>query len=203
MKSFFKTSEVAKMCHVTTGSVIRWVREGKLAASVTAGGHNRVPAEEVVKLLKFLRMPAPPELKSSGGVRRPPAKVLIVDDELGMRQLIRSVIEENFPAVQIEEAPEGFIAGWKTHSFCPDLVILDLLLPGIDGFRVCQLIRSFPESARMRILAITGMAESDVEQKILKLGADDFLAKPLDLDALKEKIAKHLQVADTVQLKHG
>lgn len=189
MEKLLRTQEVAKMCQVAQGTVIRWIREGRLPASSTAGGHNRVRPEDLIKLLRNLRIPMPPELVADQNVR-----ILIVDDEPEVRNMVRWTIEQNFKDVQIEEAKEGFIAGWKTHSFRPNLVVLDLMLPGLDGFGVCEFIRQFPELKETKIIAISALIDPEVEEKILALGANDFLTKPFELDVLKEKIAAQLQI---------
>ena len=187
MKKFLSPSEIAKICGVTTGSVIRWIREGKLTSAQTAGGHYRLEVQDVVKLLETLRMPIPAELKDGvpSGIQtvNSQTKVLIVDDELGLRQLIRSILEEHFPHLQVSEAGDGFAAGWKAHGLHPHLVILDLRLPGVDGFKVCQLIRSFPDSKHTRVIAMTGYAGDDAEQKIRDLFT--YLLEPMGLEVTR------------------
>jgi len=186
MKNFFTPSEIAKLCEVSTGSVIRWIREGKLLSSVTGGGHYRVHKQQLCRFLESLQIPIPAGLSPW-----PEKKVLIVDDEPNIRRLIRSILKRNYPDLLIDEAEEGFVAGWKAHEFRPDLVILDLNLPGLDGFRVCGFIRSFPQLSRTKILAITGQGEERREQ-ILKQGADDFLTKPFEDDVFLQKVGVHL-----------
>ena len=195
--TFFSTFQVAKMCHVSPGSVIRWIHEGKLPAAVTAGGHHRISGANVKKLLQTLKMPLPPVLTEKNKPDPVSAngqiKVLIVDDETAMRSLVRSVLEQEFDNLKIEEAGEGFQAGWKANGMRPDLVILDIVLPGsMTGFSVCQLIRSIPELNRTRIIAMTGMGIDEAEEKMLHLGADDLLAKPFDPDELKERVQHQL-----------
>ncbi len=189
MDKYFSTFDVARICHVSPGSVVRWINEGKLACSLTAGGHHRIHEKDLITLLKSLRMPLPPELTAEDKM-----KVLIVDDELGIRQMVRWVLQLHFPNAEVEEASEGFIAGWKAHGFCPDLVILDIMIPGMDGYRVCQFIRSFPELKNTRIIIITALNNEEVKQKVLSLGADDYLSKPFDVDSLKEKITQQLEM---------
>lgn len=189
MEKFFGTQEIAKICQVAQGTVIRWIKEGKLPAAVTAGGHHRISPDDLLKFLKELRLPIPEALQKTRQKR-----VLIVDDEKAVRGLIRWVIEQNFPGVLIEEAEEGFVAGWKIHEFFPDLIILDLLLPGLDGFRVCEFVRSFPQFKESRIIAISALMDVEVERKFRALGADDVLVKPFDPEKLKEKIRQCLEV---------
>ena len=183
MEKLLRTQEVAKICQVAQGTVIRWIKEGKLAASSTAGGHNRIRLKDLVELLRNLRLPIPSEL--SEGEK---ARILIVDDETEVRNMIRWMLEQDFQDIVVEEAKEGFVAGWKTHSFRPDLVVLDLMMPGLDGFHVCEFIRQFPELKHTKIIAISALNDPEIKEKFLKLGANDFLAKPFDLDLLKEKI---------------
>ena len=192
MDKYFSTFEVAKICQVSPGSVIRWIHEGKLSASVTAGGHHRVRAENLLQLLQSLRMPIPPEIAP----HEEQIKVLIVDDEIGVRQLLRSIVNKYYPSVKIEEAEEGFPAGWKAHGFQPDLVLLDIMLPGMDGFRVCQLIRQNQALKHTKIIAITATQEPGAREKMMKLGADDFISKPFDVDELKQKIDAQLNFSE-------
>ena len=189
MEKFFRTYEAAKICQVAQGTIIRWIKEGKLPASSTAGGHNRIRAADLVEFLKSLRLPIPAEL-SSGNKK---TKILIVDDEPEVRHMIRWMLDRDFNSILIEEAEEGFIAGWKACAFQPHLVILDLMLPGLNGFRICEFIRQFSELKETKIIAISALlGDPDVENKIRALGANDFLAKPFDLEVLKKKICEQL-----------
>ncbi len=187
MEKFFGTQEIAKMCQVAQGTVIRWIKEGKLPASVTAGGHHRIQTQDLIQFLKDLRLPLPQDLESPGC-----KKILIVDDEKDVRNLVRWVIEHNFSNVIVAEAEDGFKAGWKAHEFSPDLVILDLLMPGLDGFRVCEFIRNFPQLKDVKIIALSAWMDQSVENKFKELGAQDFIAKPFDPEIFKQKIAKQL-----------
>ena len=187
MDKMLKTQEVAKICHVAQGTVIRWIKEGRLPAAATAGGHNRILLDDVIGLLKNLRMPIPSELNPQASIR-----ILVVDDEPGMRDMVHWMIQQHFTNVLIEEAKEGFVAGWKAHDFRPDLVLLDLMLPGLDGFHVCELIRQLPELKHTKIIAMSALNDPDVEKRILALGANVFLPKPFETGVLKEKIESQL-----------
>ncbi|MCB9799687.1 MAG: response regulator [Candidatus Omnitrophica bacterium] len=187
-KRFFSTHEVARMCHVSPGSVIRWIQQGQINASLTAGGHHRISDVALKELLQTLRIPLPEEFltDTNGGAKLTASKtVLIVDDDEAIRTMLKLFFKKNLPEVRVEEADEGFMAGWKVRGSVPDLVIVDLLLPGIDGFRICQFIRHSPELKHTKILAITGQGE-DKRERILKFGADAFLCKPFELSELQK-----------------
>ncbi len=194
---YFSTFDAARMCHVSPGSMIRWIREGRLTAAKTAGGHHRIRDTDLVDLLKSLQMPVPDELSAERSEAKPlpqnAPRVLIVDDEREICLLVRQILELEFPGVKIEEARDGFEAGWKAHQFKPQLVILDLMLPGMDGFQVCRFIRNISELKNTKILAISGLNLADKEKKIRDQGADDFLEKPFDLERLKSKVNAMLQ----------
>ncbi len=117
----------------------------------------------------------------------PKANILLVDDEEAVRSMLRRVLQKKFPHCRVEEACDGLEAGWKARGFLPDLMIVDLLLPSVDGFGVCQFIRAIPELKHVRILVMTGRGEENRE-RVMKLGADDFLTKPFDLKTLEQKI---------------
>lgn len=183
MQPLLKTQEVARICQVAQGTVIRWIKQGKLPASSTAGGHNRVNLEDLVGLLKNLRMPIPAELTQNDKFR-----ILIIDDDPQIKNLISSMLKQSFKNILIEDAAEGVIAGWKAHSFRPDLVILDLKLPGIDGFQVCMFIRQIPDLQETKIIAVSGLPDPETREQILSAGADEFLAKPFKMSELKKQI---------------
>lgn len=187
MKDFIGTFEAAKLCRVSPGTVSRWIKEGKLHAAVTAGGHHRISTSDFVRFMESLRMPVPPELASAGNF-----KVLVVDDETEVRRMIRWVIESNFPGVLVEEAEEGFSAGWKTRDFSPHVVILDIHMPGLNGFQVLEIVRRFADMKRPHILVVSAL-EEEVKKRVMELGADDFLPKPFDVTVLQKKISDLMQ----------
>lgn len=189
---FYTTFEAAEMCHVNPASVSRWIHEGKLAASSTAGGHFRIQPEELVRLLQSLRMPVPKELQNHSS----PKKLLIVDDEPGVRKFLKAFLSRSFPDLILLEAEDGFSAGAQLTSSLPDLVLLDLRIPSLNGFRVCEFIRQAPELKHTRIIVITGMEDKNVGEMVTKLGVDDLFQKPLDSARLKQRIAVYLGLTE-------
>lgn len=191
MAEYYTTDEAAKLCKVSRSTVFRWIQEGKLNASVTVGGHHRIFQEELFKLMESLRLPLPVEQAED----KLEKTALIVDDEEPMRRVLRFFIMKYFPYFQIEEAADGFDAGMKIQRFKPELVLLDLRIPGQDGLSVCKQIRSMPEFEKMVILIITGVQDELVLESSMIFGANDYLLKPFEPEELKEKIEKHLLVS--------
>lgn len=114
-------------------------------------------------------------------------KILIIDDEEGLRNAIRRLLllEKNY---EIDEAADGYIGEQKIESFNPDLVILDLKMPGKDGYEVCEGIRNNPETANLKIIAYSGLLGEDEKQRMQALGVSHFFEKPFDIDKFKMKI---------------
>lgn len=194
MDQYFSTFEVAQMCHVSPGSVIRWIHEGKLKAALTAGGHHRIHEKDLIQFLQILHMPIPQEFGTEYQRSSEPLKVLIVDDEDSIRRMIRWFFQQHFKDAKVDEAPDAFVAGWKAHGMKPDIVMVDIVLPGVDGYRLIQILRSYPELLHTRIIAMTGFSSEGAREGVLKLGANDFLEKPFETKRLKEKIEEQIQM---------
>jgi two-component system cell cycle response regulator len=136
-------------------------------------------------LLAFLRqqkLPIPPELG------RPVLKVLVVDDEPSVTAMIASELKAEFPEAQVLQAHDGFSAGELVGAELPDVVILDLRMPGMDGYEVCQRIKSRPATAHTVVVAMTAYPSTRAVNRILECGAQVCLTKPLAMDVLLKEV---------------
>jgi len=177
------THEIARFCHVTPPAVIRWIEDGKLPSFTTGGGHRRVWGKDLVVFMRQHNMPIPSELEAQTVLR-----VLIVDDESESRKLILRVTRKVYPEAEIDQAADGFEAGHKINTLLPTLVVLDLQLPGVNGLKVCQMIRADQRLQKIKVLAITGYNAEEFNKQALEAGADDFLGKPFQVKELAEKL---------------
>jgi excisionase family DNA binding protein len=183
-KTSYGTHDIAKICHVTPPTVGRWIEEGKLPCFKTGGGHRRVRDADLVVFLKNHNIPVPSDLEEAS------IRVLVVDDESDTRRVIVRILQQFYPQMEVHEAIDGFEAGHKIITLHPALVILDLKLPGVDGVKVCQTVRSDQNMKGIKILAISGYAVEESRLQSLAAGADDFLGKPFNFPDLSEKIGK-------------
>lgn len=198
-ESFLKISEMAKKADVLVSTIRYYTDIGLLrAASTTEGGHRlyeEAPTMERLTIIK--RMVSKgltlPEIQTQIENELSTKKILVVDDEIEIVDFIKDLLKGTIPH-RFESASDGFTAGQKIQTFLPDLVILDLLLPGIDGFQVCKMIRQQEETKNIKILAVTGYDSADIRDKILQSGADDYLGKPLEFKKTLEKISKLLSI---------
>ena len=180
------TFAIAEMLHVDPGSVANWIDQGLLNAHRTPGGHRRVLKTDLIKFLREHKMPVPPQLGTT------PVRVLVVDDEAAVAKLIAKAIKNKYPDYEIMEANDGFQAGSLIATVKPDVVILDLKMPGMDGYEVCKMIKSQESARHAEIIAMTAFPSPECEKKILACGARVCLAKPLNLDKLLEEVDKSL-----------
>jgi len=188
-KPVFTTFEAAKLCHVSPLSIINWVNAGRLAAFRTPGGHRRIRREDLVMFMRENGLPIPDELKEGSG--RP--KVLIVDDESSIRELLAEQLSKRpRDPFEVSTAADGFEAGRLVATFRPDVVVLDLRMPGLDGFQVCKTIKADPETAGTTVIAMTGYHTPETEARILECGATRCFAKPLDPAAIATFIDSEL-----------
>ena len=116
-------------------------------------------------------------------------RILIIDDEEGLRCAIKRLLslEKKY---EIEEASDGFMGEQKIDSFSPDLVILDLKMPGKDGYEVCASIRASGKT--LKIIAYSGLLGEPEKKRMMDLGVDAFFEKPFDIDQFKHKISELL-----------
>ena len=179
------TYEISQHLHVDLTTVINWCETGKLLAYKTPGGHRRVQPSHFLDFLNKYAIPIPHAFQEE---TQKLMRVLIVDDEKDIRRVLNRTLNKYFPQLLISEAQDGFEAGKQIVDLKPDLVILDLKLPGVDGFKICANIKGDERLKHTKILAMTGENSIENKQRILRQGADAYLPKPFDLDELTKKV---------------
>ena len=175
-KAVFTTFETAKLCHVSPLSIINWVNAGRLPAFRTPGGHRRIRREDLLLFMRDNGLPIPEEMQEGSGRR----KVLVVDDEPSIRELLAEHLSTRPSPYEVSTAADGFEAGRLVATFRPDVVLLDLRMPGVDGFQICRTIKADPESSSTVVIAMTGYYSPETEARVLECGAVRCFAKPLD-----------------------
>lgn len=177
-KTHLTPNEVAELLMVNPVTVRQWAARGLLRSLTTPGGHRRFLLSDVEEFARSRG--TTPAARQSGR----PERVLIVDDDANLSRLLQEVIHERDAHVKTEVAHDGFEAGVKVESFRPHALVLDLMMPGIDGFEVCRRLRARPTLNHIRIVAVTGFASPDNVDRILAAGADACLEKPIDSERL-------------------
>ena len=119
-------------------------------------------------------------------------KILVVDDDQVIVETITAGLEEDPHAYEVITAADGFEAGLQVSHFKPDLLILDIMMPDIDGYEVCRKLKTSEETKHIRIIVLSGYLDENSYKKMREYGADLCFSKPLPLDRLKEEIARLL-----------
>jgi len=192
-KTVYTTFEAAKLCHVSPLSIINWVNGGRLPAFRTPGGHRRIRRDDLLRFMRDNGIPVPEGMREGSG--RP--RVLVVDDESAIRQMIAEHLSNRTSPYDVMTASDGFEAGRLVATFKPDVVLLDLRMPGLDGFQVCKTIKSDPETVSTSIIAMTGYYTPDTEVRILECGALRCIAKPVDPSQIARMIDGLFEVGGT------
>jgi len=175
------TREIADSCGVSTVAVWKWIRSGKLQAFRLPNGHYRVQRPVFRAFLKANQMPVDPDMFG-----RPHRRVLVIDDEPSVVEIVCRAVEQIEANIEVATATDGFEAGLQAATFRPDLLILDLMMPRVDGFAVCRSIKSNAVTAHMRILVISAFGSHDNIERVMAAGADAFLHKPVEIGQFKE-----------------
>lgn len=187
MKTVFTTGEAAKICKVSQQTIIRCFDSGQLKGFRVPGSRfRRIPRDALYRFMKDNNIPT--DALESG--RR---MILVVDDDPGVVDLISDVLSSD-SRFELKTVNNGFAAGMVAKELHPDLIILDVMLPDINGKTVCELIRSDSTMADIKIICISGMVEEDKIEELKAAGADDFMHKPLDIDELLRRVCRHLDI---------
>ncbi|HEX4613176.1 MAG TPA: response regulator [Urbifossiella sp.] len=190
MKTVFTTGEAAKICKVSQQTIIRCFDNGQLKGFRVPGSKfRRIPREALYKFMKDNNIPT--DALESGK-----RKVLLVDDDPELVDTVHRALMDD-GRFEVRMASNGFDAGMMVKEYRPDLIILDVMLPDINGKEVCHRVRADSSMEDVRIICISGMIEDDKIQDLKLAGADEFVSKPFDVDELIAKMCIQLDIETT------
>ena len=177
VKQNYTPNDVGMLLGVHHNTIKNWIKNNQVLAFQTVGGHYRVPRREVVRLIKDRGLPVPEELQGPMGL------VYIVDDD----ELIRKALEDALhTSYEVYTFSNGFDALMQMGRLKPDLLILDIYMPGIDGFALVKKVRQDDKLANMHIMGISG--KSVDPEEAISVGFNDFHDKNDGLLPLLDKV---------------
>jgi excisionase family DNA binding protein len=185
----YTTFQISKICDVTHRTVLSWINQGKIKAFKTPGGHSRVREKDLRTFLIEYQIPLPEDMKSQK------IEILVIDDEKEILYLIqKNLTDDEFlnNKINVTTCDNGLDAMMMIGKKPPQLIVLDICLPNLSGYEVCERIRHNPDLKNVFIIAMTGHDADDTAKKILSAGANEFLAKPFEMSALRRVIQKAL-----------
>jgi len=187
-KKIFTTGEAARICNISQQTIIRCFDNGTLKGGFRVPGSKfrRIPREALIAFMRDHGIPTT-ELESTG------RKLLIVDDDVELVESLTDTFAED-KRFDIRTANNGFQAGMLLRDFHPDLVLLDIMLPDINGKEVLRLIRTDEGLAGIKVICMSGMIEPTKIDELKASGADDFIGKPFPADDLVARVRQILEM---------
>ena len=191
---WFTTTEMARLFGLSHMTVIRRFDSGDIEGFRVPGSRfRRIPRESLLDFARKHSIPLPETLRDGAKPAEaqpsgnPGRRVLIVEDERRIADVLAKIMTAD--GWEVKVARNGFDAGFFAGSFAPDLILLDIMLPGLDGREACRLLRGDARLAGTRILAVTALSDEKSVREILASGVDAHLGKPFGIKELREKIA--------------
>ncbi|VAX14198.1 hypothetical protein MNBD_GAMMA24-2682 [hydrothermal vent metagenome] len=155
----------------------QWARNGWISAHNTSDGQYRFLYHD----LEYFAHERGLTLTHDDDNR---TRILIVDDDFQLSGYLRELLSGLNHNIEVETANDGFDANGKIQTGQPHILLLDLMMPGLNGFDVCHQLKSNPATQATRIITMTGYHTPENVERILNVGAEACMAKPLDTDTL-------------------
>lgn len=182
-KQVYSTGDVAEICNVSQQTVIRCFDTGRLRGYRIPGSKfRRIPREALIEFMQENDIPLD---RLELGKKR----VLVVDDDEAIVEMLVELLERD-GRFDVATAMTGFEAGVKTKEFNPDVLVLDYMLPDLNGNAVCRTIRADPAMKDVRIIMVSGVVNPEDVEKLKAEGADEFLQKPFSIEQLVNTITE-------------
>jgi len=203
MKDVLTTGEIAKYCGVNFRTVIRWIEKGFIDAYKLPGrGDNRVTIESFLDFLNQNNMPVPETLMGGAGLPEElkaetkrkksdkPRVLVIEDEELMAKSMVRTIKHAGY---EVRTASNGIEAGIQLERYQPQLITLDLQMPGMSGFEVLEVLRSNESYRDIKVLVVSAATKVKILE-VMELGVDDVLEKPFKSEELCQKLQALIKV---------
>lgn len=179
----FSTFEVGKICNVAHTTVISWIDRKELPAHVTPGGHRRVYQNDFILFLEKYHMRIPPELLEA---KKKPV-ILIVDDDEEILHMLSKAFKEHAPEFTVCTTQNGMKALMIVGHESPKVIILDVVMPNMDGLEVCKILKDKASSKNIKVLVITGKRLTERQRKYFLENVDGIFHKPFSAVKLVER----------------
>lgn len=181
--------EAARLLDVGHSTIKRWIDSGAIPAHRTLGGHRRIRERDLLSFAEEKGIPI-----DLGAIGAPP-RVLLVDDERDFLKTFSERIRSLRPDVEVLTAESGFDAGVLIGRRPPEVVLLDIRMPGVSGTDVCRAVKGNPETAETTVVGVTGRRDRAAIQGLLRAGAAEVLLKPIEPSTISELLDRLLPAA--------
>ena len=184
-KEVFTTGEAATLCGVSQQTIIRCFDTEKLKGFRVPGSRfRRIPRADLIVFMNTNGIPTDALVESK-------RRILVVDDDETILKLVTEILSSN-ESIEVTTATNGYDAGILTERLRPDLLLLDYMLPDINGNVVCRRLKDNPETAGIQIVIVSGAVDRLEIDSLISEGADAFIKKPFDPSHLLEQVNNFL-----------
>lgn len=187
-KKPLSVGQVAEICRVSKKTVLNWIYDGALKAFTTYGGHYRVWPANVKKFLDAAGMDIPFEFVDDRTTH-----ILIIDDDQSYSHMLRDSIVAELPSVDVITTDDGYEGLMLIGEVKPQVVILDIKMPKLDGFQVLELLKARRTEHDMKVLVVSGFLDETTKEQLSKTIAEGALDKLSDANAIVKTISQMLR----------
>lgn len=187
-KKPLSVGQVAEICRVSKKTVLNWIYDGGMKAFTTYGGHYRIWPANVKKFLETTGMDIPFD-----HIDDRTTHILIIDDDHDFSTILRSAIVTELPDVDVTTTDDGYEGLMLIGELKPQLVILDIKMPKLDGFQVLELLKSRKAEQDVKVLVITGYLDPDTRQQLSRTIADHWMDKLTDINTMIKTIGAYVR----------
>ena len=180
-EKIYTTFQIADICGVRPTTIIKWVKQKKIKAYVTLGGHRRVQESDLLEFLKEHGFPIPKSME------RAQRRILIVEDDEAVGNLLLKAFKKAAPDAEVKWTKDGIGALLALSDSPPDLMVLDVVMPVVDGASVLATLRSDPRTRKIKVVGITGKNLSSEKLKHMQRHTEFFFLKPFDVGQMVQK----------------
>ena len=187
-KKPLSVGQVAEICRVSKKTVLNWIYDGGMKAFTTYGGHYRVWPANVKKFLDTTGMDIPFDYVDDRTTH-----ILVIDDDIDFSTILKSAITAELPEVEVTTTDDGYEGLMLIGELKPQLVILDIKMPKLDGFQVLELLKNRKTEQDLKVLVITGYLDPATRQQLSKTIADHWMDKLSDITTMIKTIAAYVR----------
>jgi excisionase family DNA binding protein len=187
-KKPLSVGQVAEICRVSKKTVLNWIYDGGLKAFTTYGGHYRIWPANLKKFLDSTGMDIPFDYVDDRTTH-----ILIIDDDIDFSNILKSAIVAELPDVEVTTTDDGYEGLMLIGELKPQLVILDIKMPKLDGFQVLEMLRGRKTEQELKILVVTGYLDPETRQQLSKTIADHWIDKLSDITTMIKTIASYVR----------
>ena len=187
-KKPLSVGQVAEICRVSKKTVLNWIYDGGMKAFTTYGGHYRIWPANVKKFLNSTGMDIPFDY-----VDDRTTQILIIDDDPTFSDILKTAIVAELPEVDVATTDDGYEGLMLIGELRPQLVILDIKMPKLDGFQVLELLKNRQAEHELKVLVITGFLDQETREQLSKTIADHWMDKLSDITIMIKTIASYVR----------